>query len=116
MLAKLFKFSLETADSRRFPRIPEEHATAIIDETVYKLNDWNPKGFMITPYEGRYGIGSSLQATLVIPFGRKILEFVVTAKVARLNKKSKQLAAVFSNLDAETTNQLELLAAAKRYV
>lgn len=105
--------SPEPNDRRMLPRIPEEHATAIIDESSFPLNDWNPKGFMIAPYEGRYGVGSSIQATLVIPAGGKTFRFVATAKVVRRDKKLKQLEAVFTELDAGTAQRLKHLAIAK---
>ncbi len=105
--------SPEPNDRRMLPRIPEERATVIIDESSFPLNDWNPTGFMIAPYEGRYGVGSSIRPTLVIPAGGKMFRFVATAKVVRRDKKLKQLAAVFTELDAGTTQRLKHLAIAK---
>ncbi len=103
----------EAKDHRSLPRIFEEHATAIIDKTSYKLNDWNPKGFTIAPYEGRYGVGSMFRVALVIPGGGKTFRFVAEAKVVTQDKKSKQLAAVFMGLDAGTAKRLTYLAMAK---
>ncbi len=105
--------SPEPNDRRMLPRIPEERANAIIDGSSFPLNDWNPTGFMISPYEGCYGVGSSIRPTLVILAGGKTFRFVVTAKVVRRDKKLKQLAAVFTELDAGTTQRLKHLAIAK---
>ena len=101
---------------RRLPRVPETGATAIIEGTNYPLEDWNPKGFMIAPYEGRCGVGALLSVTLVIPFGSKSYKLVTKAKVVRRNKSLKQLAAVFTGVDVKTATLLTQLTSVKLWV
>ena len=113
MLARLFRSSSASKDRRRLPRIPEERATAIIDRASYPLKDWNPKGFMVAPFRGRYGVGSLLHVALVIPAGGRTFSFRVKAKVVRQDKSTNELAAVFTGLDTKTAKRLAQLAAAK---
>ena len=113
LLAGLFRSSSASKDRRRLPRIPEVHATAIIDEASYPLCDWNPKGFMVDSFNGRYAVGQSLQVSLVIPAGGRTFNFRAKAKVVRHEKAKKELAAVFTDLEKKTARRLTQLAAAK---
>ena len=69
MLARLFRSNSAAKDRRRLPRISEERATVIIDEKSYVLNDWNPKGFMVAPFDGSYSVAHDLiwpRATTIV--------------------------------------------------
>ncbi len=107
--------SPEPNDRRMLPRIPKVLATVIIDESIFPLNDWSPKGFMVTAYEGRYDVGASFSVTLILPASGNTFRFEAKAKVVRLDKRLKQLAAIFTGLDAKTINRLMQIAASKRY-
>ena len=100
-------------DYGSLPRIPEEHATAIIDKTSYMLNDWNPKGFTVALYEGPHGVGSAFSVSLLIPGDGDTFRFVAEAMVVTQEKQSKKLTAVFTGLDAGTAKRLTYLAIAK---
>ena len=116
MFSKIFRSFSASKDDRTLPRIPEDHATAIIDDASYPLKDWNAKGLMVAQYEGRYGVGSSLDVTLAVPLGRNNFRFAASAKVVRRDKRSKQLAAVFTSLDTKVVDQLAHIARAKTWV
>ena len=116
MLIRPTHSSSAPQNRRTLPRVPETGATAIIEGTSYPLEDWNPEGFMIAPYEGRCGVGAVLSVTLVIPFGSKTYKLVTKAKVVRRNKSLKQLAAVFTGVDAKTATLLTQLTSVKLWV
>ena len=71
---------------------------------------------MVAQYEGRYGVGSSLDVKLAIPLNRNNFQFAASAKVVRRDKRSKQLAAVFTSLDTKVVDQLAHIARAKIWV
>ena len=116
MLSKIIRRISTSTDQRTLYRIQEEHATAIIDEASYPLKDWNSKGFLIGQYEGPCGVGSSLDVTLAIPLSRNNFKFSSSAKVVRREKRSKQLAAIFTGLDAQIVDRLAQIALAKRWI
>ena len=60
-------------------------------------------------------MGASFRVTLIIPASGKTFSFEAKAKVVRQDKRLKQLAAIFTGLDAETAKLLTQLAAAKHY-
>ncbi len=116
MIARWAHSNSASQNRRRLPRIPEIDATAIIEGTSYPLEDWNPEGFKIAPYDGSCGVGANLSVTLVVTLGSKTHRFEMNAKVARRDKSLKQLAAVFTGVDAETAKLLTQLTSVKLWV
>ncbi len=116
MLVKPTHARSAPGNRRTLPRVPETGATAVIEGTTYPLEDWNPEGFMIAPYEGDRGVDEFIIVTLAIPFGVKTYRFGMKAKVVRRNKDLKQLAAVFTGVDGKTAEQLTQLTSVKLWV
>jgi len=116
MFSKILSWISTPSEQRVLARIPEENATATIDDVSHPLVDWNVKGILLSEYEGSYGVGSSLDVTLAIPFGKTEFKFSSAAKVVRRNKGSKQLAATFTDLDSGIADRLSNIARAKQWV
>ena len=116
MLSKIIRLISIPMERRTLARIQEEHATAIIENVSYPLIDWNIKGILVAQYAGQYGVGSSLDVTLTIPVFSSEFKFSSSAKVVRRNKRSNQMAAVFTDLDTQIVNRLSYIARAKVWV
>ena len=71
---------------------------------------------MIAPYDGYCGVHEFISVILVIPFGVKTYRFGMKAKGVRRNESSKQLAAVFTRVDAKTAELPTQLTSVKLWV
>ena len=80
-----------------------------------KINPYLPVSWSWGPHEGRYDVGASFSVTLILPASGNTFRFEAKAKVVRLDKRLKQLAAIFTGLDAKTINRLMQIAASKGY-
>ena len=103
-------------ERRSHERISEKQAIAIIDNIEYPLVDWNKKGVLIHPFEGRYYVGSLIHLGITIPFRRIDFSFFSAAKVVRRNNESKDLAATFVDLDPEIIDKISSIARSKIWI
>ena len=103
-------------ERRSHKRIRENRATAIIDNVEYPLVDWNKKGVLIRPFEGRYCVGNLIHIGITIPFRRIDFSFFAIAKVTRRNMVSKDLAATFVDIDPEIIDKISSIARAKIWI
>jgi hypothetical protein len=115
-LSKVFGWISAPSDQRSLARIPEENATAVIDDVSLPLVDWNVKGFLVAPYDGPHVVGNTMEVTVAIPFGRSEFTFSSAAKVVRRHKGTKQLAVTFTDLDSAVFDRLTSIARAKQWV
>lgn len=101
------------ADRRRAARFAEKLATANIEGVSYPLRNWNHLGFMVAPYAGGEKVGFRIKVRMVVPFGGRPVGISADARVVRIDKRRRELAAEFIDVPPKTRLQLEQMAKAR---
>lgn len=97
------------SDRRSMPRLEEARATLVLDGASYPLVDWNPKGFLIAPYQGKLTVGRSVKVRLIIPHKGQSFGFDLNGKVKRLDSQNRGLGGIFTDVDKGSADKMARL-------